>query len=66
MSASCVWGERQQVPDPRYPRERGDWRLWREVMTRLDWPLRVKGIVAGPPLPGAEGAEILPFPGTAP
>ncbi|MDO9708698.1 hypothetical protein [Paracraurococcus lichenis] len=57
-----IWGERQQVPDPRYPREKGDWRLWREVMTRLDWPLRVKGIVAGP-LPLAEGAEIIPFPG---
>jgi hypothetical protein len=59
-----IWGERQQAPDPRYPREKGDWRLWREAMLRLDWPLRVKGIVAGSPLPDAEGAEILPFPGT--
>ena len=42
--------------------ERGDWRLWREAMARLDWPLRVKGIVAGtPPLPATE-AEILQFP----
>src|SRR3954470_14227746 len=24
-----IWGERQQTPDPRYPAERGDWRLWR-------------------------------------
>src|SRR3954467_13938484 len=22
-----IWGERQQAPDPRYPREKGDWRL---------------------------------------
>ena len=41
-----IWGERQQAPDPRYPSEKGDWRLWREAMDRLEWPLRVKGIVA--------------------
>jgi len=58
-----IWGERQQAPDPRYPREKADSRLWREVMARLDWPLRVKGIVAGPSLPMPESAEILPFPG---
>ncbi|MBK1657635.1 hypothetical protein [Paracraurococcus ruber] len=60
-----IWGERQQAPDPRYPREKGDWRLWREAMARLDWPLRVKGIVDGPSLPPVEGADILPFPGGA-
>ncbi len=58
-----IWGERQQVPDPRYPRERGDWRLWREAMERLDWPLRMKGIVAGPPPMPAEEATIHPLPG---
>ncbi|TCZ55560.1 hypothetical protein [Roseicella aquatilis] len=60
-----LWGERQQVPDPRAPRERGDWRLWREAMSRLDWPLRVKGIVDGPALAFPEDAEILDFPGSA-
>ena len=60
-----IWGERGQTPDPRVPRERGDWRLWREAMSRLDWPLRVKGTVAGdPPMP-AEQADILAFPGNA-
>ncbi|NOG71321.1 hypothetical protein [Roseicella sp. DB1501] len=61
-----IWGERQQVPDPRYPREKADWRLWREAMSRLDWPLRLKGIVDGPALPTPEGAEILAFPGAIP
>lgn len=60
-----IWGERQQAPDPRYPREKGDSRLWREAMARLDWPLRVKGIVAGPTLPAVAGAEVIPFPGGA-
>ncbi|MCK8784324.1 hypothetical protein M0638_08030 [Roseomonas sp. NAR14] len=41
-----LWGERQQAPDPRYPIERGDWTLWKEALDRLEWPLRVKGIVA--------------------
>jgi hypothetical protein len=59
-----IWGERQQAPDPRAPRERGDSRLWREAMARLDWPLRVKGIIEGPSLPMPETAEILAFPGT--
>lgn len=58
-----IWGERQCAPDPRAPRERGDWRLWREAMTRLDWPLRSKGIVVGVPPATALGAEVLPFPG---
>jgi hypothetical protein len=39
------WGERQMAPNPALPRERCDWRLWREAMDRLEWPLRVKGIV---------------------
>lgn len=41
-----IWGERGMAPDPRSMAERGDWRLWREAMSRLEWPLRVKGIVA--------------------
>lgn len=40
------WGERGSAPDPRYDGERGDWKIWREVLDRLEWPLRVKGIVA--------------------
>jgi hypothetical protein len=42
-----IWGERQAAPNPAYPSERCDWRLWREALDRLEWPLRVKGIVAG-------------------
>ena len=41
-----IWGERGTPPNPAYPLERGDWRLWREAIDRLEWPLRVKGIVA--------------------
>ncbi|WP_431271692.1 hypothetical protein [Dankookia sp. P2] len=58
-----IWGERQQAPDPRAPREGGDARLWREAMARLDWPLRVKGIVDGPSLPMQDSADIIAFPG---
>ncbi|MBW6400997.1 hypothetical protein KPL78_24270 [Roseomonas sp. HJA6] len=41
-----VWGERGQAPDPRHLSERADAAQWREAMNRLEWPLRVKGIVA--------------------
>jgi hypothetical protein len=41
-----IWGERGTAPDPRFPNEHGDARLWREAVSRLEWPLRVKGIVA--------------------
>ena len=41
-----IWGERQTPPNPTYVGERSDWRLWREALDRLEWPLRVKGIVA--------------------
>lgn len=41
-----IWGERGTAPNPTYPAERSDWRLWREALDRLEWPLRVKGIVA--------------------
>jgi hypothetical protein len=57
-----IWGERGVAPDPHHLRERGDHRLWREAMSRLEWPLRVKGIVAGAPPIEPEGAEILAFP----
>ncbi len=55
-----LWGERHCAPDPRVPRERGDFRLWREALNRLEFPLRVKGIVAGALLP--ETADIHAFP----
>jgi hypothetical protein len=60
-----IWGERQDQPSPRIPQERGDLRLWREAMDRLDFPLRAKGIVGGPPRGMAlpDGADIVPFPG---
>jgi len=41
-----VWGERQNAPDPTCVAERADSRLWREALDALEWPLRVKGIVA--------------------
>jgi len=40
-----IWGERQMAPNPALAGERCDWRLWREALERLEWPLRVKGIV---------------------
>ena len=40
-----IWGERQTVPNPAYAGERADAKLWCEAMGRLEWPLRVKGIV---------------------
>lgn len=40
-----AWGERGAAPDPAYAAERSDHRLWREAMDRLEWPLRIKGIV---------------------
>jgi hypothetical protein len=60
-----IWGERGTAPNPRIPAERGDLRLWREAMERLDFPLRQKGIVAGGPrgLAPSEGATVIPFPG---
>jgi len=41
-----IWGERGTTPNPAWASERSDARLWREAMGRLEWPLRVKGIVA--------------------
>jgi hypothetical protein len=61
-----IWGERGTAPSPRVPSERGDLRLWREAMDRLDFPLRQKGIVAGPMrgMTPPDGAEVIPFPGS--
>ena len=59
-----IWGERGCAPNARVPAERGDARLWREAMNRLEWPLRIKGIVEGDDLAeAANEAEILAFPG---
>ena len=41
-----IWGERQTAPDPTRAGERAEARIWREAMDRLEWPLRVKGIVS--------------------
>ncbi len=58
-----IWGERGVAPCPHHIGERGDSRLWREAMNRLEWPLRVKGIVAGARGLGVHEAEIIPFSG---
>jgi len=41
-----IWGERGFAPDPGYAAERAEAQLWREALDRLDYVLRVKGIVA--------------------
>lgn len=41
-----IWGERGTAPNPAFVGERSDWKLWREALDRLEWPLRVKGIVS--------------------
>ena len=41
-----VWGERGMAPDPTHAMEKADWKLWKEALDRLEWPLRVKGIVS--------------------
>jgi len=53
------WGERGVAPNPRYAREKNDWRIWNEAMQRLEWPLRVKGIVEGPATVMAPGEEVV-------
>ncbi len=40
------FGDKGVAPDHRHPGDRGALRLWREALTRLEWPLRAKGIVA--------------------
>lgn len=41
-----IWGERQITPSSGIAAERSDHKLWKEALERLEWPLRVKGIVA--------------------
>jgi hypothetical protein len=48
-----IWGLRGVAPNPARPRERSDWRIWREALGRLEGPLRAHGIVAGPILQDA-------------
>ena len=51
-----VWGERGMAPDARTPSEMRDAQLWAEALQRLEWPLRVKGIVG-------EGGQVVAFHG---
>ena len=41
-----IWGERRMAPSLTISVERNDHRIWTEALERLEWPLRVKGIVA--------------------
>ncbi len=40
------FGDQQRPPDPRHPGDRTALVLWQEAMRRLEWPLRMKGIIA--------------------
>jgi hypothetical protein len=40
-----IWGERQAAPNAAYASEACDARIWTEALARLEWSLRVKGIV---------------------
>jgi hypothetical protein len=55
-----LWGERGMPPAPQ---DRADFQLWNEAMDRLEFPLRIKGIVAEAPAAPRQSAQILPFPG---
>jgi hypothetical protein len=41
-----LWGERQTAPDPSYDSERTEWQVWHDALQRLEWLLRMKGIIA--------------------
>jgi hypothetical protein len=41
-----IWGERQMAPSRSVVAEHYDHELWAEALGRLEWPLRIKGIVA--------------------
>lgn len=41
-----LWSHRGRAPNPEEPMERADWRIWREALDRLDWPLRSLGIIS--------------------
>lgn len=40
-----IWGERRVAPNLRFQNEQADARLWREVINKLDAPLRQRGLV---------------------
>ncbi len=40
-----LYGERGNAPNPGLAAERGDFRIWREAMDRMEHPLAVKGII---------------------
>lgn len=40
-----IWGERQMAPSRSIVAESYDHEMWLEALGRLEWPLRVKGIV---------------------
>lgn len=40
-----IWGERGTKPNSQNPAEMGDARLWAEVMAKMDYPLRCKGLL---------------------
>jgi hypothetical protein len=40
-----LWGERQMAPGLVAAAESHDHRLWVEALERLEWPLRIKGII---------------------
>jgi hypothetical protein len=54
------YGERGQPPSPRHLSERRDHALWREALSRLEGPLRAKGIIGDGVF---ASAQIIPFPG---
>ncbi len=41
-----AWGERQISPSAAIHAEYHDYQLWTEALQRLEWQLRIKGIVA--------------------
>ena len=41
-----TWGERQCSPRAGRPGQLADWRLWHQALSRLEWALRARGIVA--------------------
>ncbi|HTI02136.1 MAG TPA: hypothetical protein VL752_14400 [Acidisoma sp.] len=41
-----LWAHRGRAPDRADPMERADWRVWREALDRLEWPLRSLGIIS--------------------
>jgi hypothetical protein len=41
-----LWAHRGRAPDRADPMERADWRVWREALERLEWPLRSLGIIS--------------------